>query len=231
MVRSRITRVLGNCAAVSSSLEGFLIDQCASSAGGLPHGLDRMGGARLITACVQPGTGTSQQHSRWRAQRRHYSAVGHELPIFDTHHVFRVVATCSIVAALSNAWFSGSGLFGDISTHVTLLRGNAQMRIAGLQRMQRLLGRKDENTCIQDLIDSSAFPALIEMMRSENNIDVWRQLCSTMVDICDSPVLYRELASSNVCTVLSERLASGDEDFRSAAAMLVHKLVSLNGTL
>lgn len=160
-----------------------------------------------------------------------YSAVGHELPIFDTHHVFRIVATCSVVAALANAWFSGSGMFGDVSTHIVLLRGNPQMRKAGLERMQILIARKDEAACFQEFKDSNAFLALVELMRFEKDIDVWRQLCRTLADICDSPVLCRGLVSSNICSVLSERVASGDEEIKSAAAILEHKLVLLNSKL
>lgn len=232
MVRSRIAQVLRNSVSASVGVEGGLSDLLASSSGNFARGCQiRLGCIRLVTTGPQLRTGSSRRASRWRVQQRAYSAVGHELPIFDTHHVFRIVATCSVVAALSNAWFSGSGLFGDVSTHIALLRGNPQMRKAGLERMQMLIVRKDEAACFQELKDCNAFLALVELMRLENDIDVWRQLCRTVVDICDSPVLYRGLVSSNVCSVLSERVASGDEEFRSAAAVLVHKLVFLSGKL
>ena len=184
---------------------------------------------RQFSSRAQAKVQSQQKLAVWQVQKRAYSGVGHELPILDTHHLFRVVATCSVVAALSNAWFSGSGVFGDVSTHVALLHGNPQMRTAGLVRMQRVISQKEGGICLQELRDSGAFDALINLMRTEQDVVVWRQLCRTMAEICDSPLLYQELASSRICTVLSQRLTSQDEEFQSAAVVLVHKLVSHSG--
>lgn len=220
---SRIAPLLQKYAVVD--LGGVLIESTARGAFQAPWCL-----RRLFSASPHVTVRRLQWGTTGLVHKRAYSAIGHELPILDTHHLFRVVATCSVVAALSNAWFSGAGIYGDVSTHVALLRGSPQMRTAGLERMQRVISQKDSDTCLQEFKDNGVFDTLVNLMRTEDNVDVWRQLCRTMADICDSPPLYRELASSGVCAVLSQRLASHDEHRQAAAAVLVHKLVSRSGT-
>eukprot|EP00892_Ulva_mutabilis_P008575 jgi/Ulvmu1/608/UM001_0616.1 len=224
---SRATSILQKSvlADVGLGVGGVLIDSLARGLHQAPRHA-----TGLLSTRPHLSLGVLERGIMGHVQKRAYSAIVHELPILDTHHLFRVVATCSVVAALSNAWFSGSGIYGDASSHVALLRGSPQMRTAGLSRMQRAISQKDSDVCLQEFKESGVFEALIHLMRIEEDVDVWRQLCRTVGDICDSPALYRELASSRICTVLSQRLETRDEEFQSAAAVLVHKLVSRNGS-
>lgn len=212
---------------------GGVVETCNSTSTFFPAGAGQVNWqaqTRLLTWGVGGHSVNGRVHvARRGIQQKRYSSIGHELPVLDTHHIFRIVATCSVIAAFSNSWFSGSGFLGDISTHVALLRGNSQMKIAGLQRMQRAISRKDELACFEAFSSNNAFQAVMLLMRSEDDIAVWRQLCCTVVDICDSPVLRRGLVSTDVCAILSERVTNGDQEWRAAAALLVHKLVLLNG--
>lgn len=138
---------------------------------------------------------------------------------------FRTVLVASVLGACLSSWMSGSGMYGSPSSHAMLLKGPPYMRTAGLQRLRQCIEKGQHQ---RELEGHAISERLVSLLRTEADLDVWRELCSTLCTMLDSPGKAQELATWGVCAILSDRLAREDDNFDGAAQPLLQKLVALS---
>jgi hypothetical protein len=136
--------------------------------------------------------------------------------------LLRVVLVASVIGALYVSWGNSPGVFGSPSSHVMLLKGSSNMRIAGLQRLQRCAASR---TFIEEFVAFRVPERLISMLRTESDLEVWQELCITVAAVCDIEECKRVLACSGLCAVLSRRLSTAEDDFVVAAEPLVQRII------
>jgi hypothetical protein len=138
----------------------------------------------------------------------------------------RSVLVASVAGAAYTSWSNGAGMYGSPSTHVMLLKGTPHMRAAGLQRLKKCA----ESGRHQLEIEENRIPErLVALLMTEADLEVWRELCSTLSVLISGPVSSQHMASLGVCSALSQRLSREDPTYHAAAEPLLQKLAQYSG--
>jgi hypothetical protein len=135
--------------------------------------------------------------------------------------LLRTVLIAGVIAAGYNSMSNGSGMYGTPSNHVMLLKGTPHMRTAGLQRLKKCAEAGQHWLEIEEY---RVPERLVALLKTEPDLDVWRELCDTLAVLMSSQLNSQKMAQLGVCGTLSQRLSSEDAAFHAAAKPLLQKL-------
>lgn len=145
---------------------------------------------------------------------------GEEAPRLDAM-LLRTILIASVIGAAYHSVSNGPGMYGSPATHAMLLKGSPQMRVAGLQRLKKCA----ETGKHQLELEEHRIPErLVALLMTETDLDVWRELCSTLAVMLSGQGGSQDLAVSGLCASLSQRLSREDTAFTAAAEHLLQKL-------
>lgn len=135
--------------------------------------------------------------------------------------LLRTVLIASVIGAAYNSVANGPGMYGSPSTHAMLLKGTPHMRATGLQRLRRCAETGQHRLELEEHMIPERLVALLD---TENDLDVWSELCSTLAVMLNDHADSQDFAVSGLCATLSQRLSREDTHFSAAAEPLLQKL-------